>query len=164
MNQINHDYLISVCVPTYNQPTSVRALFEQLYAQYSPHLEIIVRDDSTNEDTKAIIKEFENLMPVRYFHGKRDGLDSALIFLIQQAKGKYIWWIGDDVLLPNGLKKIIDVLEQNINLSFVWVNSCDILNENLLTVSDVGSRLFKNKNDVLLEVTGLRVCGVGGHA
>lgn len=46
MSLSQKEILLSVCVPTYNQPEAVRRLLEKLAPQYFPRIEILIRDDS----------------------------------------------------------------------------------------------------------------------
>ncbi len=140
---------LSICIPTYNQAAAVQVLLEELVSQYLPQIEIIVRDDSLNDETEKIVRDFQKTIPIRYFHGKREGLDSAIIFLTEQARGKFVWWIGDDVLFPGAIQDVLCTFKNNPETSFLWVNSADISNPKRLAVQDVHSRFFRDKNDVL---------------
>ena len=149
------EFLLSVCVPTYNQAEAVKKLLENLVLQYTPQIEIVVCDDSTNNDTEEIVVEFQKIIPVRYFHRKREGLDRAVIFLTEEARGLFVWWIGDDVIGPDSIRRILTLISQNMDLSFIWVNSSDITNKNALTVSDTRNHFFKDRNEILKLDIGL---------
>lgn len=143
------EILLSICVPTYNQPDAVRKLFENLMPQYQPQIEILVRDDSTNNETEEIVSEFRNAAPIRYFRGQKEGLDAAIIFLTEEARGLFVWWIGDDVIDPGAIQRIISLIEEHQELSFIWVNSHDIRNADALTINDRRSYFFSDKNKIL---------------
>jgi len=142
-------YLLSICIPTYNQPTAVKLLLEQLIAQYSPQIEIIISDDSPDSSTEILVRDFQKQIPIRYFHRERGGLDRAVIFLTEQAQGKYVWWIGDDVPLPGAIETILSILAENSDISFLWVNSVDASNPTRLTVGDYNNHLFWDKNQIM---------------
>lgn len=148
-------YRLSICLPTYNQPGALKVLLENLVIQYDPQIEILVRDDSANSDTENIVAEFQNKIPIRYFHGKREGLDSAVIFLTEEARGLFIWWIGDDVIAPGAIQQILTVINGNPDLTFIWANSSDITNPKALTVSDTQSRFYIDRNEPLKMGIGL---------
>lgn len=146
---LQKEILLSVCVPTYNQPVSVRKLLENLIPQYVPQIEIIVRDDSGNNETEGIVSEFQKKAPIRYYHGKKAGLDAAIIFLTEEARGLFVWWIGDDVIAPGAIQRILSLIEGHKDLSFIWVNSHNIRNRDALTVNDRKSHFFSDRNEVL---------------
>lgn len=145
----NEAFKLSICIPTYNQAPSIGALLGGLSLQYVPEIEIIIRDDSTNDETKKIVHKFQDVLPIRYFHGQREGLDSAIIFLTSQARGEFVWWIGDDVISSFAIKKILSILNENKDISFLWINSSDIYDSKKLTCKNEASKFFIDKNDVL---------------
>jgi abequosyltransferase len=147
--------LLSVCLPTYNQPESIRNLLEKLLLQYRSDIEILIRDDSPNELTKRVVEEYQHKIPIRFFCGTREGLDSAIIFLTEQARGDFIWWIGDDVLLDDAIKEVMSVLLNYPSISFLWVNSTNIFDSKKLTVNNTNSEFFKSRNDIFKLDVGL---------
>jgi len=149
MSTAGQVFKLSICIPTYNQAASINKLLNGLALQYLPEIEIIIRDDSTNDETKKIVKKFQDAIPIRYYHGQREGLDKAIIFLTTQARGEYVWWIGDDVISPFAVKKILKILYKNNHISFLWINSTNIHDSNKLTCKDENSKFFIDKNDVL---------------
>jgi abequosyltransferase len=151
----NNEILLSVCVPTYNQPSAVQILLEKLLPQYLSKIEILVCDDSENGDTKKIIDQFSSVAPIRYFHGKKEGLDSAILFLTEEARGQFVWWFGDDFIEPSAIQRIISLIEEFQDLTFIWVNSHDISNKDALTINDRRSYFFPDKNKILEMDIGL---------
>lgn len=142
-------FQLSICIPTYNQAGAVQVLLEGLVSQYFPQIEIIIRDDSPNNFTEKIVQEFQKIIPIRYFHGEREGLDSAILFLTEQARGEFVWWIGDDIPYPGAIQEILSTLHSNPAISFLWVNSADLSDPKRLAIQDVHSRFFRNRNEVL---------------
>lgn len=153
-------YLISICIPTYNQSREVKNLLDSLFLQVNSasNIEIVVRDDSVDSETEELINDYikKISIPIRYFRGKKEGVDKALIFLVQEARGKYIWWIGDDVLADGALSKVINTIIARPNLLFVWANFYNADNKKLY-IDLKEDRLFKDKNEVLekLGIAGL---------
>lgn len=148
----NEAYRLSICIPTYNQSSSVRRLLDELFLQYVPEIEIIIRDDSTNDETMEMVQRFQRILPIRYYRGQREGLDSAIIFLTNQARGDFVWWIGDDVISSFAVKKILLILNNNNDISFLWINSSNFYDSKQLTCKTKHSGLFVDKNDVLKRI------------
>jgi abequosyltransferase len=146
---------LSICIPTYCQAAAVKVLLQSIVPQYFKQIEVIILDDSPDDATEQIVQEFQNIIPIRYFHGRRKGLDSALIFLTEQARGDFVWWIGDDILLSGAIQEVLSALHKNPEITFLWVNSVDISNSEKLAVHDVQSRFFYDRNDVLSLDIGL---------
>jgi len=149
------ELLVSICIPTYNQPEAVKTLLHSILTQYRSSIEIVIRDDSEGDKTREIVSEFQHSLPIRYFRGRRRGLDDALVFLTGEARGKYIWWIGDDVLVSSAIKSVLSTIEKRPSISFLWVNSQDITLQERLTVRDSRSRYFRDRNEILSIDIGL---------
>lgn len=152
--------ILSICLPTYNQPDSVRAFFLSVQHQLTPEVEILIRDDSPNDETSAIVKELSARLPVsiRYFKGEKSkvgGYDKALLFLTKQAAGKYVWWYGDDVMAGDAIARIISLTKKHPNLSFIWLNARDINNEKDPGFDLGGDKLFKSGSEIFATNVGL---------
>ncbi|MEX2164812.1 MAG: glycosyltransferase [Sulfuricaulis sp.] len=89
-NQQNH-ILLSICILTYDQLSEIERLLNSLVPQVTDEVEIIIRDDSTNNETGLLVKRFANILPIRYFHGNKEGIDKTVIFLTEEAQGKFVW-------------------------------------------------------------------------
>ncbi len=146
--------VLSICVPTYNQPERIKKLLKNISEQSAPGIELLIRDDSSNDETKNIIEEIKNNFPVpiRYFKGEKapqGGYDLALLFLTQEAMGKYIWWFGDDLLDKGAIDDVLNLVKKHKEISFIWVNSCNINNRGDMALNLGGNRFFNDPNEIL---------------
>ena len=55
MDNINNPPLVSILIPTYNRPHYFKIALESALAQTYSNIEIIVGDDSTNNETEKLI-------------------------------------------------------------------------------------------------------------
>lgn len=116
---------LSVCVPTYNRPNELRRGLQLIIPQLTAECELIIRDDSDNNDSKHVIEELitNPEFEFSYFKGPKIGLDLANIFLLEHARGEYIWWFSDDdELLEGAVKHFFDIMNKNIYPTFIWMN------------------------------------------
>lgn len=60
--------LVSICIPAYKKPHYVVRVLDSVRKQDYKNVEIIVSDDSPDEDTKQAIEPFRNSLHVKYFH------------------------------------------------------------------------------------------------
>lgn len=122
---------VSLCLITYNQPNSVACFLEVVSKQVVDGVEVIICDDSSNNDTQDIVDSWvpRFSVPIRYFRGKKSssgGYDKALLFATEQAIGEYVWWYGDDALAEDAISRVLNVLESPERFALVWLNSRDI--------------------------------------
>ena len=61
---------LSICIPTYNRPRAFKRLLSHLLPQIDNRIEIVVRDDSPNDDSKKIFHSLVNNTKInyKYFH------------------------------------------------------------------------------------------------
>jgi glycosyltransferase involved in cell wall biosynthesis len=82
-------------------------------------IEILISDNFSTDDTKQVcdrwLRSFDCYGPVAYTKNDSNiGVARNIISLIEQAKGNYFLFIGDDdCLFENGLRRIIEVLESD---------------------------------------------------
>lgn len=144
------DKLLSICLLTYNQPDDVYRLLNRLSTQLNDDVELIIRDDSTDNKTECIVKNFSKHLKIRYFHGKKEGIDRTVIFLTKVASGKFVWWLGDDDIVGDAVEQVLDVIRYKPEVSFIWANyrlvSCTKL------AIDLPNDTFFENRDQLLEL------------
>ena len=156
--------LLSVCIPTYNRPQQFRRIAELLCLQNRINeIELVIRDDSPNQETLKVVEEV--LIPegihVRYFHGERIGLDAANLFLIENASGSFLWWLSDDdEIRPGALANVIDLLESDNEIRYIWTNFD--YEEEGNSVVDTACRYFSSGDDII-KTLGVNIGLVSTH-
>jgi len=98
--------LISVIITTYNRPDALRAVLEGLAAQQDRGFEIVVADDGSRDDTRALVESVRTTAPLPIQHvwqedrGFRAG--AARNRASEQASGEYLLFLdGDCVPRPD---------------------------------------------------------------
>lgn len=141
--------LLSICILSYNQVDEIERLLNCLVHQYSDEIEIIVKDDSSNEETELLVNRFNKVLPIRYYKGVKEGIDRAVIFLTQKALGKFVWWMGDDTIEPGGVAAIINVIKSKPSVNFIWANY-QLFNTRNLGIDIQDKECFIEKNKLLV--------------
>jgi len=114
--------LLSICIPTYNQPEHFRQTLLSVLPQLSPEVELIIQDDSSNDETESFVREQTKRFSLQYVHGVKQGVDRALLILLGRARGKYIWWLGDDLVTPGTISRILSTLAVHPDITFMVLN------------------------------------------
>jgi len=123
--------LLSICILSYNQADEVERLLNSVMPQMTDDVEIVVRDDSTDNETELLIARYSDVFPIRYFHGEKGGIDKTIIFLSEEAKGEFVWWLGDDEITPGSIQRVLAAIRENGDLSFIWANYTLIKSEKI---------------------------------
>lgn len=120
MNSCIDDIKVSVCVLAYNHEKYISECLDSLINQKTDfRFEIIIGEDCSNDNTRAIIKRYVKKYPdlfITIFHDKNIGAVENIKQVYIAAKGKYIAHIdGDDLAFPAKLQKQFNILESNID-------------------------------------------------
>jgi len=95
--------LITVVIPTYNYGRFVAAAVESALVQTYSHLEVVVVDDGSTDDTRQRLTPY--LDRIRYIHQENGGLSAARNTGIRAAAGEWIALLdADDVWHPRKLE------------------------------------------------------------
>lgn len=145
--------LLSICIPSTNQPNELKRLLSSIHKYGGKNLEIIIHDGAVNDDSKKVVEYFANSMPITYIKRVRE-FDDAVIEMVGLAKGLYIWGIGDDDLYYDSIANVERVITENPNLDFIFANY-EIGSSGVLH-SGYPSGFFKSREDILEKIgTGI---------
>lgn len=116
--------LLSICIPTFNREEKVinqiKFILKEVKGKYND-VEIIVRDNGSTQGIFEKIKaKFENEGVHIYKNNFNKGLVGNLKCLNLDASGKYVWFIGDDDHLHQGIvEKVYNKVKSGKGLVFI---------------------------------------------
>ena len=105
--------LVSILVPAYNAARYLPGLCESIRAQTYPHWEVIIGDDGSKDNTKAVLAPFleDKRFQLVEWEPNR-GLSRGMAILYTAMKGEYWCCTGaDDLFCPQFLEKRVEVME-----------------------------------------------------
>lgn len=109
--------LVSVFLPTYNQQEFIAESIESVLNQDFENLEIVVGDDCSQDNTWAIVQEYQRNYPakIKAFRNLQNlGITGNFNEVLKRCTGKYIAIAaGDDLFLPGKLCKQVKVMEED---------------------------------------------------
>ena len=103
--------LVSILIPTRNGSSTIKGMISSALNQTNKNFEIIVLDDSINNETKNIIKQFRS-SKIKYFKTKSPGnsMCDNWELVVKKSKGDMVFIVGDDdAVMPNAVEKIQEV-------------------------------------------------------
>ena len=126
---------ISFLIPTRNRPENLKKnlLYLSKLNIQNLHSEVIVLDDCSELSYDSVLLEFEN---IQYFKNSSPmGISYVRNKLAQYAKGKYLIFLDDDVLISENtsIKLIYDLFEKDNTLGLVSFNISAHINKNKST-------------------------------
>ncbi len=89
----------SVVVPTFERPDTLLRVLDALTSQESPpDFEVVVVYDGSADETPALLSAYHAPYPFRFFAQKNSGPAAARNRGIEEARGRYILFLGDDTV------------------------------------------------------------------
>lgn len=108
---------VSIIMPVYNRGRYLRQAIESVLSQTFQDFELILVDDGSTDNSRAIIKEYpEKDKRIRYaFHEKNRGVSAARNTALSMAQGEWIAIIdSDDAWHPERLEKLLEIIEEGV--------------------------------------------------
>lgn len=117
------DCKVSICIPAYNNGLYIKRLFDSIEQQSYRDYEIILTDDSPQNEVVDVVDNYKDKMAIRYYKndeqlGPTKNCNRAISF----ARGEYIKVMHhDDWFAQNdGLQCFVDMLDKNSRVSLAF--------------------------------------------
>lgn len=116
--------VISVVIPVYgdhNYREYLAQCIESVRSQSYPHLEIILCDDGSPEETAVICDEYANVDDrIRVIHKEHSGLAATRNAALDAVTGDYVAFVdGDDWIKPDTYERMVAVIQNNAEVDVV---------------------------------------------
>jgi glycosyltransferase involved in cell wall biosynthesis len=108
---MNRGPLVSVIIPTYNRASLICDAIDSVSRQTYPHVEIIVVDDGSTDDTQGRLAPYRDR--VRVIAQENAGPAVARNKGLEAAGGEIVAWLdSDDTWLPTKLERQVDLMRR----------------------------------------------------
>lgn len=94
--------MISVAVAIYNEERYLRECLLSIQNQSFEDFEVLMIDDGSTDNSRAIAEEFLSDNRFRYIYKPNGGISSARNLLLREAKGEYICFVDADDIIDRG--------------------------------------------------------------
>ena len=120
---------VSIVLPTYNGVKYLRQSIESCLNQTHANLELIVVDDGSHENIRAVVDEFPDSRVIYIRHERNRGLSEALNTGFRQSTGEYLSWTSDDNHYDDrAIETMLRFLQSYPHIDFVYAD-CYIIDE-----------------------------------
>lgn len=109
--------LVSIIVPTYNRANLIVATITSLQQQTYPHIEIIIVDDHSKDDTSVVVHKLSKQdNRIQYYNrpdSKPKGANACRNFGLEKSSGAYVKWIdSDDLLSADAIQIQVEAIQR----------------------------------------------------
>jgi glycosyltransferase involved in cell wall biosynthesis len=115
--------LVTIISLIYNNAHAALSGLEAIRKQVYRPVEHIIFDDCSTDDSAAVVQKWidDNKYECRFVrHEKNRGICATLNHGIELARGKYLFGITDDEMMPDKLLYDVEMLEANPGYAFVY--------------------------------------------
>ena len=117
--RVDHNPLVSIVTPTYNQSAYLRETIESVLGQDYPHIEHIVIDDGSTDETPRVLAEYTGR--IEWERQPNMGQTPTINKGWQRSKGEIVTWLNsDDTLLPGAISRAVEYLKQRPQVGIVF--------------------------------------------
>lgn len=123
----NNDPLVSIIVITYNSSNYIREALESATAQIYKHIELIISDDCSTDNTVEICRNWLKVNKRRFQRtalvtgNNNQGVSANCNQGLNIAEGDWIKYIaGDDILTKNSIFDFIETTKRNPKINFIF--------------------------------------------
>ena len=112
-SQASSGPLLSLILPTRERAQTLAFTLATALDQQSCDYEVVVSDNASTDHTKAVVDRFDDER-IRYFNtGQRLSMCGNYEFALEQARGDYVIFIGDDdAVIPGALDHLLSLLRR----------------------------------------------------
>ncbi len=118
------DFKLSVIIPSYNYANFIEQTILSVINQSSAVHEIIVIDDGSKDDTKAVVQTLQDKFSeanIYYFYQDNKGVSAARNNGFNQSSGEYLLFLdADDKLLPGSLANIYKEIDKQPEVEMIF--------------------------------------------
>jgi glycosyltransferase involved in cell wall biosynthesis len=142
--------LMTIAISTYNREKFLNLNIPwtlNLINKYEGQIRLLVVDNCSTDNSESVLLKYRDHQYFDYvINGANVGMLGNIRETAIQAKGDYLWIIGDDdFILSDGLEKVFNSVKENKGIPFIFGNFSVYYRENKLTPDDSVERFHSEK-------------------
>lgn len=118
--------LVSICIPAYRQPHLLKRCLASIAMQTYGPLEVLITDDSPEEDVKIVVEQFRDKLNIEYVKNEKPlGSPANWNAALRMAKGEYVMLLHHDdaFAMESSLTSYLQPFNQNRSIDFVFARN-----------------------------------------
>ena len=121
--------ILSICIPTYNRINQLDNCLNSILISKKNvddfNFEICISDNNSEKNTEEIIQKYNKELKIKFNRNEKNfGFAINAIKTVSMAQGEFSWMIGDDdLILPKTLLKLKNLLQNNSDNDYFFINS-----------------------------------------
>lgn len=132
-----NNFLLSICIPTYNRPNELRRMLESIDSLNYEEIDIVISENCSPKqlETRAVVEDFKAKtdFTVHYYENERNvGYDKNIRALIKRSDGFFsMYFSDDDVFVPGALDQFVSFIKLHLEAGYILRSYCGIDDNNV---------------------------------
>lgn len=97
----------SIIIPLYNRPQEINELLDTLTRQTYTQFEVLVIEDGSVNDAKAVVDSYADQLDLKYFFKPNEGQGFTRNYGFERAKGDFFVVFDSDCLIPENYLEVV---------------------------------------------------------
>ncbi len=104
---------VTIIIPAYNVENVISECLDSICKQTYPDMEVVIVNDGSQDATEKICRKYQRRKNIKLIHGEHRGVSAARNRGIQEATGKYLFFMdADDIMADSGLDALMKYCRQ----------------------------------------------------
>jgi glycosyltransferase involved in cell wall biosynthesis len=120
-NRASKKPLVSIITPSLNQGTYIAQAISSVGEQEYPHVEHIIVDGGSTDETLDVIRSYEDIYDLRWISEPDGGMYEAINKGLHMARGEILAYLNsDDQYFPWTVSTVVEAMDAHPNAGFVF--------------------------------------------
>ena len=113
--------MIDIIIPAHNREKTIGRTLSSLVAQTDNRFKVIVVDDASTDNTKAVVDSYKNLLDITYIRNETNlGQGMTRQAGIDNSNSEFITFLdSDDLFMPYTIETFNSIIKNNPDLEFL---------------------------------------------
>ncbi|HWC31047.1 MAG TPA: glycosyltransferase [Dehalococcoidia bacterium] len=112
---------VSICSQIRNQTEWAKEMIASVVAQTYPHWELIIVDDGSTENLRAVVESFADPRIQYHRFDENRGVPKGTNYALKRARGEFVGLIAaDETISPKKLEEQLEYLDSHPGVDAVW--------------------------------------------
>src|ERR1035437_8737190 len=131
--------MVTILLSTYNGEKYLNQLFESLFKQIDVEMSVLVRDDSSSDSTKEILRKYEEEGKLSWYTGENLRSAGSFMDLLFHAPDSeyYAFCDQDDVWEADKLYSAIKMLKQTQDKPSLYFSQTKLVDKDLNSIKTI---------------------------
>jgi glycosyltransferase involved in cell wall biosynthesis len=130
--------MLTIGIPTFNGAKHIKQTIDSVLSQLQladideSSIEILINDNASDDNVWQIANAYKEEFPALFSIFQNEvnvGFDRNVDLVFKRSRGEFVWPLADDdIILPGGLKKVVEAIKSEQDISLVFVGGATNIN------------------------------------